>query len=58
MANLINSGLTDLKKEIKKISEDEIKIEKTHKIVDIIEKILEFNQQIEKGHGLKIFMPS
>ena len=28
MANLINSGLTDLKKEIKKMSEDEIKIEK------------------------------
>ena len=44
MENLINSGLNDLKNEIKKMSEDEIIIEKPYEIVDIVEKILEFNQ--------------
>ena len=38
--NLINSGLRDLKKEIKNISEDEIKNEIPYEIVGIVEKIL------------------
>ena len=54
----IKSGLTDLKNEIKKVSEDEIKIEKPHKIVDIVEKILKFNELNQQGHGLKILTPS
>ena len=54
----IKSGLTDLKNEIKKMSEDEIKIEKPHKIVDIVEKILKFNELNQQGHGLKILTPS
>ena len=44
LVNIIKSGLSDLKNEIKKMSEDEIIIEKPYEIVDIVEKILEFNQ--------------
>ena len=44
LVSLIKSGLSDLKNEIKKMSEDETKIEKPYKIVDIVEKILEFNE--------------
>ena len=35
-------------------SEDQIKIEKAYEIVDIVEKILEFNRQSQEGQGLKI----
>ena len=42
---MTKSGLNNLKNKIKKISEDEIEIEKPYKIVDIVEKILEFNRQ-------------
>ena len=45
LVNIIKSGLSDLKNGIKKMSEDEIIIEKPNKIVDIVEKILKFNQQ-------------
>ena len=48
LVNKIKNGLNDLKNEIKNISEDEIKTEKPYKIVDIAEKILEFNKQIKK----------
>ena len=42
------------------MSEDEIKIEKPCKIVDIVEKILEFNEkkQNEQEQALKILTPS
>ena len=45
LVNVINSGLKDLKEEIHKMSEKEIKIEKLDKIVKIVEKILRFNKQ-------------
>ena len=45
LVNTIKSSLSDLKNEIEKMSEDEIKIEKPYKIVDIVEKILEFSKQ-------------
>ena len=45
LVSMITSGLSDLKNGIKKMSEDEIIIEKPNKIVDIVEKILKFNQQ-------------
>ena len=51
---MIKSGLSDLKDEIEKMSEDEIEIEKPYKIVDIVKKILQFNRQNQKGQGLKI----
>ena len=54
LVSLINSGLKDLKKEIKKMSEDEIKIEKSDKTVEIVKEILKFNKQVQKGQGLKI----
>ena len=54
LVNVIKSGLSDLKDKIKEISEDETKIEKPDKIVDLVEKILEFNEQNQKGEGLKI----
>ena len=54
LVNIIKSGLSDLKDEIERMPEDEIKIEKPHKIVDIFEKILGFNRQNQQGQGLKI----
>ena len=39
------------------MSEDEVNIEKPYKIVDIVEKILEFNRQNQEGQGLKISVP-
>ena len=39
------------------MSKDEIKKEKPYKIVDIVEKILEFNSQNQEGKGLKILTP-
>ena len=43
LVNLIQSGLSDLRDEIDNIFEDEIRIEKLDKIVDIAEKILDFD---------------
>ena len=53
LLSITKSGLGDLKNEIKKMTEDEIKTEKPNEIVDIVEKILEFNEQ-QDGKGLKI----
>ena len=41
LVNVIKSGLSDLKNEIK------------DKIVDIVEKVLEFNRQNQEGQGLQ-----
>ena len=54
---LVNTIKSDLKNEIKKMSENEIKIEKPHKIVDIVERIFEFNRQNQEGQGLKMLTP-
>ena len=41
------------------MSEDEIKNEKPHKIVNIVEKILKFNKlKQQEGKGLKILTPN
>ena len=53
LVNTIKSGLTDLKNEIKKMSEVEIKNEKPYKIVNIVEKILVMNKS-QQEKGLKI----
>ena len=58
LVSLINSGLKDLKEEIKKMSKAEIDIEKPDKIVEIVEKILKFNEQNQQGKGLKILTPN
>ena len=39
------------------MSEDESKIERPDKIVDIVKKILEFNDQNQKGQGLETLAP-
>ena len=45
LVNTIISWLKDLKEEIKEMYEEEIKIEKSDKIVKIVEEILRFNKQ-------------
>ena len=59
LINLINSGLKDLKEEIKKMSEAEIENEDPELTVNIVERILKFNEQNQqKGQGIKILTPS
>ena len=53
---MINSGLKDLKEEIKDMTEQEKKIENLNEIVDLVKNILEFNTQ-QSGQGLKILRP-
>ena len=55
--NLIKSGLNDFKDDIKKMSKEEREIEKPDKIVEIVEKILKFNEQ-QEGKGLAILTPN
>ena len=43
--SLIKSGLRDLKNEIKQMFENTIKIKRLDVIVNLIEKILDFNEQ-------------
>ena len=57
LINVIKSGWSDLKDEIKEMSEDEIKIEKPHKTVDTVEKILEFDRRNQEGQRLEILTP-
>ena len=54
---MIKCRLSDLKNEIKKISENKIEIEKPNEIVDIVEKIIDFKKQNQEGQGLKILSP-
>ena len=59
LINLVSSGLKDLKEEIKKMSEAEIENEDPESTVNIVEKILKFNEQNQrKGQGIKILTPS
>ena len=58
LVDVIVSGLKDLKKEIKKMTEEEIKIEKPDKAVEIVRKILKFNKQNQEGKGIKILTPN
>ena len=57
LINVIKSGLSDLKDEIKEMSEDEIKIEKPHKTVDSVENILELDRRNQEGQRLEILTP-
>ena len=58
LVNLINSGLKDFKEEIKKMSKEEIENEKPDEIVNIVEKILKFNEQNQQEEGIKILTPN
>ena len=58
LVNLIKSGLSNLKDEMEEeMSKNEIEIEQPNKIVAIVEKILDFNNQNQEGQGLKILTP-
>ena len=58
LVNVINSGLKDLKEEIKKMPEAEKEIEDPELIVEIVEEILQFNEQNQQGEGIKILIPN
>ena len=51
--DLINSGLRDFKEETGNVSEQEKETENPNELVDVVEKILEFNRQ-QEGQGSKI----
>ena len=53
---LINSGLRNIKEEIEDMNEQEKETKNPNEIVNIVEKILEFNRQ-QSGQGLKILTP-
>ena len=40
------------------MSEEEKETEKSYEIVDIVQKIIEFNKQNQSGQGLKILTPN
>ena len=59
LVNMFNSGLKDLKEEIKKMSKEETENERPDEIVNIVEMILDFNKQNQqKGQGIKILTPN
>ena len=57
LATAIKSGLSDFKNEIENMNEQEKEIEKPNVIIDIAEKIIEFNKQNQQRQGLKILTP-
>ena len=58
IVSLIDSGLKDLKEEIKKMPEKENEIEDPELIVEISKEILKFNEQNQQGQGIKILTPN
>ena len=46
---MIKSRLSDLKNEIENIGEEEKQIKNPNEIIDIVEKILEFNKENHSG---------
>ena len=59
LVNMFNSGLKDLKEEIKKMSKEEIEKEKPDEIVKVVEMILDFNKHHQQsGKGLNILTPN
>ena len=58
LVDIFNSGLKDLKEEIKHMSKEEREIENPESIVKIVEMILNFNKQNQEGKGLKILTPN
>ena len=58
LVSLINSGLKDLKEEIKKMSKEEKEDVDPESTVKIVEKILKFNEQNQQGQGIKVLTPN
>ena len=57
LVDVIKSGLSDLKNEIEKMSENEKIIKQPNKIVNIVEKIFELNRQNQVEKMTKILAP-
>ena len=57
LVNATKSGLSDIRNEVENMGEKEKETEKPSEIVNIVEKILEFNKQNQLGGGLKILTP-
>ena len=57
LVNVIKSGLSDLKNVIEDMGEKEKEIEKPNEVIDVVQKILEFNKQNQSGQGLKALTP-
>ena len=57
LVNVIKSGLSDLKNGIEDMGEKEKEIEKPNEVIDVVQKILEFNKQNQSGQGLKALTP-
>ena len=57
LANVIKSGLVDLENEIEEMSKIGTEIENPYEIVDIVERILYFNNWNWEGQGLKTLTP-
>ena len=56
MVESINKNLNEMKKIIKNVPENKtFKTEKSEKIIDIVERILELNSKNQLGLGLKIW---
>ena len=49
----IKNRWSNLKDEIKKLSEEEVRYKKPNDILGIINKVLDFNKVIQKQHGLR-----
>ena len=54
LVELINFRWSNLKDEIEKMTENEIKTEKPHKILEIVKEILDFNKKIQKQQDLRL----
>ena len=57
LVSMIKSGLDDLKSEIGDMSIEEKEIEEPRKLVDIVERVREFNDVNQRGQGLKMLTP-
>ena len=57
LVDIINSGVNNFKNEIENMFEEEKENEKPNEIVDIVEKIIEFNNRTQSGQGLNILTP-
>ena len=53
LVNVVKNGLSDLKDEIKEMSENEIEKEKPYKIVNIVERFVSLIDKIKKDKDLK-----
>ena len=59
MVKSINEKLTELKNIVKNVPKDKAsKIKENEKIIDIVERILELNNEKKKGLRLKIITPN